>query len=55
MHSLLKEIRAMILDPPAEYPYSPGYYAVCFTDPDALKFEFAHSPTYDRYRTEPDE
>jgi glyoxylase I family protein len=55
MHSLLKEIGAAILDAPAEYPYSPGYYAVYFTDPDGLKFEFAHSPSYDRYRTEPDE
>ena len=28
--------------PPAEYPYSPGYFAVYFTDPDGLKFEFAY-------------
>jgi len=44
LHNLLKEIGATILDPPAEYPYSPGYYAVYFADPDALKFEFVFWP-----------
>ena len=44
MHNLLKEIGAQVLDPPAEYPYSPGYFAVYFTDPDGLKFEFAYVP-----------
>ena len=44
MYNLLKEIGAQVLDPPAEYPYSPGYFAVYFTDPDGLKFEFAYMP-----------
>jgi glyoxylase I family protein len=44
MYNLLKEIGAQVLDPPAEYPYSPGYFAVYFTDPDGLKFEFAYVP-----------
>ena len=44
MYKLLKEIGATVLDPPAEYPYSPGYFAVYFTDPDGLKFEFAYVP-----------
>jgi len=44
MHNLLQEIGAQILDPPAEYPYSPGYFAVYFNDPDGLKFEFAYVP-----------
>ncbi len=44
MHQLLKEMGAQILDPPADYPYSPGYFAVYFTDPDGLKFEFAYVP-----------
>jgi glyoxylase I family protein len=44
MHNLLQEIGAPILDPPAEYPYSPGYFAVYFNDPDGLKFEFAYVP-----------
>jgi catechol 2,3-dioxygenase-like lactoylglutathione lyase family enzyme len=44
MYKLLKEIGAQVLDPPAEYPYSPGYFAVYFADPDGLKFEFAYVP-----------
>ena len=44
MYKLLKEIGATVLDAPAEYPYSPGYFAVYFTDPDGLKFEFAYAP-----------
>lgn len=31
-----------ILDPPAEYAYEPGYYAVFFADPDGLKLEVMH-------------
>ena len=45
MHALLIEMGAQVLDPPAEYPYFPGYYAVYFTDPDGLKLEFAFVPT----------
>jgi glyoxylase I family protein len=55
LYDLLKKIGATILDAPAEYPYSPGYFAVYFTDPDGLKFEFAYAPRYDRYRAEPSE
>ncbi|HEY6301189.1 MAG TPA: VOC family protein [Candidatus Binatus sp.] len=55
MYELLKEMRATVLDAPTEYPYSPGYFAVYFTDPDGLKFEFAYSPSSDRYRAEPSE
>ena len=55
LHELLKQMGATVLDAPAEYPYSPGYFAVYFTDPDGLKFEFAYAPSYDRYRTEPSE
>jgi glyoxylase I family protein len=46
MHELLKQIGATVLDAPAEYPYSPGYFAVYFIDPDGLKFEFAHAPKH---------
>jgi glyoxylase I family protein len=35
---------ATVLDPPREYDYTPGYYAVFFTDPDGLKLELAHIP-----------
>jgi glyoxylase I family protein len=55
LHELLKQMGATILNAPAEYPYSPGYFAVYFTDPDGLKFEFAYAPSYDRYRAESDE
>ncbi len=44
LHELLREIGAQILDPPAEYPYFPGYYAVYFTDPDGIKIEFVFWP-----------
>lgn len=42
MNELLTEIGAQILDPPAEYPYFPGYYAIYFTDPDGIKCEFVY-------------
>ena len=36
-----------VLDDPAEYPhYAPGYYAVYFEDPDGLKFEAVHMPSF---------
>ncbi len=44
MHQLLVSIGAVVLDPPAEYPYFPGYYAVYFCDPDGIKIEFVHWP-----------
>ena len=33
-----------ILDAPAEYDYTPGYYAVFFADPDGLKLEVVYEP-----------
>jgi catechol 2,3-dioxygenase-like lactoylglutathione lyase family enzyme len=29
---------------PAEYGYTPGYYAVFFRDPDSIKLEIVHRP-----------
>jgi glyoxylase I family protein len=43
-YRLLVENGATVLDPPAEYDYEPGYYAVFFTDPDGMKLEFVHVP-----------
>lgn len=40
----LAGIGARILDPPREYPYRPGYYAVFFADPDGIKLELVHIP-----------
>jgi glyoxylase I family protein len=42
LYELLVEMGAEVLDPPAEYDYEPGYYAVFFSDPDGLKLEFVH-------------
>jgi len=35
-----------VLSPPAEHDYTPGYYATFFTDPDGIKLELLHRPTY---------
>src|SRR5215207_8672064 len=43
-HELLLERDVVVLDPPAEYGYEPGYYAVFFADPDGLKLELVHVP-----------
>jgi catechol 2,3-dioxygenase-like lactoylglutathione lyase family enzyme len=43
---MLRTIGAEITDPPAEYDYLPGYYAVYFLDPDGIKLEIAHSPGF---------
>ncbi|TMA65316.1 MAG: bleomycin resistance protein [Deltaproteobacteria bacterium] len=37
-----------ILDPPQEYAYTPGYYAVFFADPDGMKLELVHIPSAGR-------
>ncbi|HYZ27107.1 MAG TPA: VOC family protein [Geminicoccaceae bacterium] len=43
-HGFLVGIGAPILDPPAEYAYTPGYYAVFFADPDGIKLEVVFEP-----------
>jgi len=46
--ALATEIEARggkITDPPREYDYVPGYYAVFFTDPDGIKLEVVHTPS----------
>ncbi len=35
---------ATIESGPAEYEYTPGYYAVFFYDPDRIKLELVHQP-----------
>jgi glyoxylase I family protein len=37
---------ARIESGPAEYEYTPGYYAVFFYDPDGIKLELLHRPIY---------
>ena len=43
-YRLLVDGGVTVLDPPAEYDYEPGYYAVFFADPDGMKLEFVHVP-----------
>lgn len=33
-----------VADPPAEYQYSPGYFATAFDDPDGIRIEVVHDP-----------
>jgi len=40
----LREQGAEIESGPAEYQYTPGYYAVFFHDPDGIKLELLHRP-----------
>ncbi len=37
---------AQIESGPAEYEHTPGYYAIFFYDPDGIKLELLHRPTY---------
>jgi catechol 2,3-dioxygenase-like lactoylglutathione lyase family enzyme len=40
----LRRRGAKIESEPAEYDYTPGYYAVFFYDPDGIKLEIVHRP-----------
>jgi catechol 2,3-dioxygenase-like lactoylglutathione lyase family enzyme len=55
LHDEIKNIGAVIVSPPAEYPeYSPpGYYAFFFKDPDGIKYEIVtHSAVRDSKRSD---
>ncbi|MDH3679583.1 MAG: VOC family protein [Acidimicrobiia bacterium] len=41
---LLVEAGYEVADPPAEYGYTAGYYAVAFDDPDGIRLEVVHEP-----------
>ncbi len=43
-HTLVVELGTTVLDAPNEYDYTPGYYAVFFSDPDGMKLEVVHEP-----------
>lgn len=45
LSAVLLEAGYDIADPPAEYDYTPGYYAVAFDDPDGIRLEVVHEPT----------
>jgi catechol 2,3-dioxygenase-like lactoylglutathione lyase family enzyme len=44
LYTQLVAMGADILEPPAEYAYTPGYYAVSCRDPDGLVLEFVYEP-----------
>ena len=44
LYKSMCDIGAKIVDPPQEYDYVPGYYAVFFRDPDGIRIEYAHIP-----------
>ena len=44
LHRLLVAAGHVVADPPAEYDYTPGYYAVAFDDPDGIRLEVVHEP-----------
>ena len=46
LYQFLLDHEVKILDAPAEYDYMEGYYAVFFADPDGMKLELAHIPTW---------
>ena len=47
-YEFLVQEQVTVLDPPCEYDYTPGYYAVFFADPDGMKFELVHEPRLDQ-------
>ena len=46
-YAYLIEHNINILDKPAEYDYTSGYYAVFFLDPDGIKLEAVYEPNFD--------
>ncbi len=44
LHSFLVREGVEVLDAPAEYDYTVGYYAVFFSDPDGIKLELVYEP-----------
>jgi predicted lactoylglutathione lyase len=48
--SLVKKLGGTVLDPPGEFPYAVGgYYAVYFSGPDGMKFEFVYMPELEHH------
>jgi catechol 2,3-dioxygenase-like lactoylglutathione lyase family enzyme len=46
LHAQLVALGITILDPPAEYPYTPGYYAMSCQDPEGLVLELVYEPQH---------
>lgn len=45
VYELLTSAGVDVADPPAEYDYVPGYYAVAFDDPSGIRLEVVHDPS----------
>ena len=45
-YAALRALGVEILDRPAEYDYTPGYYAVFWSDPDGIKLELVYEPRF---------
>jgi glyoxylase I family protein len=45
-YAQLVAVGITILDPPAEYAYTPGYYALSCQDPDGLVLECVYEPQH---------
>lgn len=43
-HEFLSSIGALIVHPPREDQFAPGYYSVLFEDPDGIRLEINHVP-----------
>ena len=43
-HALVRDLGAMIVHPPEDGPWAPGYYSVLFEDPDGIRLEVNHVP-----------
>ncbi len=44
LHDFLTTLGAVIVHPPEEAPWAPGYYSVLFEDPDGIRLEMNHVP-----------
>jgi glyoxylase I family protein len=45
LYETVSALGAEIVDPPREYGYVPGYYAVFFRDPNGIRLEYAYIPS----------
>lgn len=43
-HAFLQSIGALIIHPPREDSFAPGYYSILFEDPDGTRLEINHVP-----------
>ncbi len=44
LHGKLLELGALVVHPPQEDGFAPGYYSVLFEDPDGVRLEMNHVP-----------